>query len=471
MANIKEDSDSDSPKSDDIDKDNLILLDRQAAKNTSSVKYPPGCPVWYNMDQPSSSTKRLDARHGIVKDIYIDKSTMSYVYKVIKNDNDISSEEGEQYVLEDKLSFAFNCPVKVKGLVENDPNKELEGKVMENDPNKELEGQVLFPKLSIGDKKTPYTIVFLFGGGNVRVEKGVDAELITYNPPPDEVESAMEEKTSGKIGDKNNEVDSKNDTMGGDSSSKMDTKVVNVPDVQSPASSLVKSDITEGTVRQDKPTDIIEAKIGMATAGKGGNANITEGTSRPGNGKKPSNVSTESSAPLNRPSVDSSVQHGKLERTNTASLSKEPPMFLNKPRNLQQNDSLGSAELNAASLVPGHNQTTQLSYQRLAPPPLDNNPRRKSAEHSLESKIPENESQHRALVTSRKRPSPSETDLHDRFIETKRQKSSPATLILTVPQWVTEKCTKGNELFRKFAPPVGVIVLPSHTLTLLSASF
>ena len=321
-------------------------------------------------------------------EIYIDLISRLFVYKVIKGGN---TEGGEQFVCEDDLSYGLDCPVKVKGLVENQPNKELEGKIS-------------CPWHFRADGT--YTITFLLEGNNIRVEKRVDPKLITYNPPVDELES-MEEKraTMGSVGDKNGDIiDPKNDMIMEGDGKQMD---IAVPDVESAASSLVKSEITEGTARQE-------------------------------NDNKPSNVSAKSTVPL----ANSNVHHGQLKRSNSTSLSKEQSMA---PPNLnpQQLQRSNSAQSGLASVEA--NPTSPSMVRRWQPPPVE--------EHSLQSETPENQIQ---KEYSRKRKSFSVNIPTDSADTTKKQRSPATTCILTVPSWLMDTCKEGNELFRKFALPVVV---------------
>eukprot|EP00579_Thalassiosira_antarctica_P009739 CAMPEP_0201920362 /NCGR_PEP_ID=MMETSP0903-20130614/8986_1 /ASSEMBLY_ACC=CAM_ASM_000552 /TAXON_ID=420261 /ORGANISM="Thalassiosira antarctica, Strain CCMP982" /LENGTH=954 /DNA_ID=CAMNT_0048457085 /DNA_START=96 /DNA_END=2963 /DNA_ORIENTATION=- len=143
-----------------IDEEDLQIL---SSKHAAKAKYPPGCPVWYDLKR--ASLKRLDACHGIVVSVYIDLETGIRVYKVVKT----SSSEGEQpFVWQDQLAYAMDCPVLVKGMVDNEPNKELEG-------------IILCLRTARGDRKLSYSVRFLLEGNNrVRVELGVETDQITF---------------------------------------------------------------------------------------------------------------------------------------------------------------------------------------------------------------------------------------------------------------------------------------------------
>ena len=69
-----------------------------------------------------------------------------------------------------ELTYAHNCPVKVKG-------------VRENDPNKEIHGRILCPSLrsnSCGDAELLYSVMLYLDENNVRVKLRVKPELITF---------------------------------------------------------------------------------------------------------------------------------------------------------------------------------------------------------------------------------------------------------------------------------------------------
>jgi len=154
----------------DIDEDDLQIL---SSKHSSKRKYPPACPVWYSL---SSKNKSLNACRGTVKAVYTNLETGGFVYHIItkryyqrngNTDGDMTTTATENsqklFLSEDQLSYAMNCPVKVKGI-----NK--------NDPDKEIDGTILCPR----PKDSSYSVMLYLDDNYVRVELGVLPGQITF---------------------------------------------------------------------------------------------------------------------------------------------------------------------------------------------------------------------------------------------------------------------------------------------------
>ena len=174
-----------------IDEENLQLL---SSKNASRVKYPPACPVWYNLEFSSTPSKRLTAGHGVVKAVYIDFETSGLYYKVIDEVVENGKLSAEQFFRQDQLAFGTNCPVRVKGMVENDPTKEMKGRVLCPTPGKT-------------ESELSYSVRFI-EGNNVRVELEVGSDKITYRKM--EKRAGMEEEQPSSIKKETQNVGGKN---------------------------------------------------------------------------------------------------------------------------------------------------------------------------------------------------------------------------------------------------------------------
>lgn len=135
--------------------DDLVpLLPNQQSKR----RFPPGCPVWFGFSNPS--TKQLDAAHGVVKAVHTNIEAGGFVYEVGGGPKGV-------FLTEDQLAFAGNCPVRVKGVVEKEPGRELEGRIV-------------CPKPGRGGRKLTYTVQFTIESGRVRIEMGIESEQISY---------------------------------------------------------------------------------------------------------------------------------------------------------------------------------------------------------------------------------------------------------------------------------------------------
>ncbi|KAL7547512.1 hypothetical protein ACHAWF_010804 [Thalassiosira exigua] len=154
-----------------INEEDLQLLTPKIADKT---KYPPGCPVWHDLDfLVAPSSRRLVARPGVVTSVYIDIETHGRVYRVKAATKDDGgrpstgeSSSSERLFRQDRLAYAMNCPVKVRGMVEGEPDAELDGVVVCPKPGKK------------GDMS--YSVNFPFGEHRVITELGVGTDRITY---------------------------------------------------------------------------------------------------------------------------------------------------------------------------------------------------------------------------------------------------------------------------------------------------
>ena len=154
----------------DIDEDDLQVL---SLKHATKRKFPPTCPVWYSLVKLSQTS--LDARVGVVRNVYTNLATGGFVYGVmpVQNDADggnvdVTPAEGgdETFFLEDRLTFAMNCPVTVKGVVKDDPNTQINGTVISPKPG-----------------GLAYSVKLLLGGNGIRLEIGVDGNKVSFRKP------------------------------------------------------------------------------------------------------------------------------------------------------------------------------------------------------------------------------------------------------------------------------------------------
>lgn len=166
----------------EFDENHLVPL---TPSQESERRFPPGCPVWYcNIDYSSSSNRRhgttLEARHGVVRAIFIDlRSSRELVYGVESNGSSSPDDDGAaggghySFLLEGQLAFASNCRIRARGMLD------------ERDPDDAgLEGVILCP---LFPPPLSYAVRFHLGGTGSRrvtVKYAVDPNLLVYDPSP-----------------------------------------------------------------------------------------------------------------------------------------------------------------------------------------------------------------------------------------------------------------------------------------------
>ena len=147
------------------------------ASQASAQRYPPGCPVVYGL-RPSPTSRRFDCYQATVKHIFIDVMSRTFFYEVVERAGycvpgsnsalDLEQQVGKM-VREDELAYAINCPVRVKGLIDNDPDKRWPGRIV-------------CPEKAKNDSDMTYDVQFLIGNkGFLRVQKGVPSADIEYD--------------------------------------------------------------------------------------------------------------------------------------------------------------------------------------------------------------------------------------------------------------------------------------------------
>jgi len=156
-----------------LDEKDLQIL---SSKNAAKVKYPPGCPVWY--DLANLSSKWLDARSGVVTSVHMDFETGALVYELLRNTLEEEKDQGGKslFVWQDQLAYAMNCPVLVKDTLEHinsDPEKTVEVD--------KIEGIIVCPRRNPGGdhRKLSYSVLFT-EGNRLGMESDVETERISF---------------------------------------------------------------------------------------------------------------------------------------------------------------------------------------------------------------------------------------------------------------------------------------------------
>ena len=160
-----------------INEEDLQPLTKKLA---SRQKYPPGCPVWYNIQ---SSAKSLNASHGIVKAVFMDIETRDFCYRISGAEKD----NQKHYFWENELVYAMNCPVRIR----------------------DMDGIIIFPTPARGGKPLSYSAISCGWGAYLTVEADIDPKQISFR-------QVEKKKEKGKIVNKQSVVMQSGKEDGGD---------------------------------------------------------------------------------------------------------------------------------------------------------------------------------------------------------------------------------------------------------------
>ncbi|KAL7553548.1 hypothetical protein ACHAWF_016828 [Thalassiosira exigua] len=98
----------------EVDESTLLPL---SAKQATETRFPPGCPVWYDLQKKSDAEQgRTGARSGIVEKTFADFTSMRLAIRVIPTATDSEGATEGALVWEDHLAYATDCLVKC-GLI------------------------------------------------------------------------------------------------------------------------------------------------------------------------------------------------------------------------------------------------------------------------------------------------------------------------------------------------------------------
>ncbi|EJK49109.1 hypothetical protein THAOC_32048 [Thalassiosira oceanica] len=155
-----------------IERSNLTEL---TPLQSTAQKYPPGCPVYFRLQ---TFAKGMDGKSGTVNRVYIDLLSRRLVYEINMRSTGGRGLSSSELVYEEDMAFAPNCEVLVRGIFENDRNKQTKGRII-----------CPHPAVDSSDSSLSYTVQFLIGKlGFVRVVQNVQSRSINFSPSDTDTE-------------------------------------------------------------------------------------------------------------------------------------------------------------------------------------------------------------------------------------------------------------------------------------------
>jgi len=158
---------------------------RFTAEQCSQLKFPVGCPVWFNLGDvgvKEASTSQHPKR-GVVSGAEWNNKIFYEVTHADKSSSIIITEEVE----DDKLGFGATCPITI--LPDNVD--------ADTDP---LEGECVVSPSTTNPNTFVYTaMIFLDGKSKVRYESGIEEKRVVYRKV-DESESIVDNSSSVAFG-------------------------------------------------------------------------------------------------------------------------------------------------------------------------------------------------------------------------------------------------------------------------------
>lgn len=162
------------------------------AKQCSQLKFPVGCPIWYNFPPPPSKNAIAEAaasspptsfvlKRGVIQGALLRGNQL--FYEVDTNGRSVVEE-----VEDGTFGFGASCPVTILPNVAADADADSLG----------LEGEIVLCTPSTTDRNAfVYTaMVFLDGASNFRYEGGIEEKRVVYRRKVDEDERIAEKKNS-----------------------------------------------------------------------------------------------------------------------------------------------------------------------------------------------------------------------------------------------------------------------------------
>lgn len=167
--------------------DVTITPPARVAPPPSRVRYPVGCPVWFNIHYSIPCSKYLMADKGVVRSISFNQAANTVIYWVEKQPTTkLNSSTNIVSITEENIAFAIHCPILVR--MEDCSNTEMEGEIIHLKPTMIGQGNV--------SRKLLYTVLLNADGGEfcgVRVEDNVPADRICYRLSLHVIQSRLKE--------------------------------------------------------------------------------------------------------------------------------------------------------------------------------------------------------------------------------------------------------------------------------------
>jgi len=166
-----------------INEDNLMEM---PLNKTSKLRYPIGCPVWYNR---LKQTGVEEFSCGDVGSVLMDVLSGKRYYRITKtiDDDNFSFSSGNGDIIqEEKVMYAAKCPVFVERKADDN-----------NGEKKEVQGDIIRPH--IDRKGTTYTVMLFEGGNKIVVVDGVASEHIKFRNTTNQEGNTNSKEVSKKV--------------------------------------------------------------------------------------------------------------------------------------------------------------------------------------------------------------------------------------------------------------------------------
>lgn len=174
------------------------------AEQCAQLKFPVGCPVWYNcfprkdevaIEEALASTSSFFLKRGVIKGALLRGGKLFYEVTYVDKSSIIITEEVE----DGELGFGATCPVTI---LPNNVDADA-------DP---LEGEIVLFTPSTNDPNTfVYTaMIFLDGASTFRYEGGIEEKRVVYRKGKGKVDkskSIVDNSSSAAFGAKNDNAD------------------------------------------------------------------------------------------------------------------------------------------------------------------------------------------------------------------------------------------------------------------------
>jgi len=174
------------------------------AEQCAQLKFPVGCPVWYNclprkddvaIEEASASTSSFFLKRGVIKGALLRGGKLIYEVTHVDKSSSVITEEVE----DGDLGFGATCPVTI---LPNNVDADA-------DP---LEGEIVLFTPSTNDPNTfVYTaMIFLDGASTFRYEGGIEEKRVVYRKGKGKVDkskSIVDNSSSAAFGAKNDNAD------------------------------------------------------------------------------------------------------------------------------------------------------------------------------------------------------------------------------------------------------------------------
>jgi hypothetical protein len=168
------------------------------AEQCARLKFPVGCPVWYNFPRPNDDVpSSFFQKRGLVQGAIFRDGKVFYQVKYVTKSSNFISEEVE----DGKLGFGATCPVTI--LPNNAAADPLEGEIVLCTPSTICQNEFL------------YTVMIFLGTSKVMYEGGIEEKRVVYREVLSNDE-LREENAGAAVGEA--QIDNTDETSNGQNS-------------------------------------------------------------------------------------------------------------------------------------------------------------------------------------------------------------------------------------------------------------